>query len=47
MGCDMRVLNRRALTACVQFVLERLGLDYAAKTDRWGRLPARSLLILR
>jgi len=29
-GCDMRMLNRKALAACVQFVLEQLDLDYDA-----------------
>lgn len=29
-GCDMRMVNDKALTACVQFVLQRLDLDYDA-----------------
>lgn len=29
-GCDMRMLNDKALTACVQFVLQQLDLDYDA-----------------
>ncbi len=29
-GCDMRMLNGKALTACVQFALQQLGLDYDA-----------------
>ena len=29
-GCDMRMVNDKTLTACVQFVLLRLGLDYDA-----------------
>lgn len=29
-GCNMRMLNDKALTACVQFVLQQLDLDYDA-----------------
>lgn len=29
-GCDMRMLNDKALTTCVQFVLQNLELDYDA-----------------
>ncbi len=29
-GCDMRMLNDKTLTACVQFVLQQLDLDYDA-----------------
>lgn len=29
-GCNMRMLNDKALTACVQFVLDQLDLDYDA-----------------
>lgn len=29
-GCNMRILNDKALTACVQFVLQQLDLDYDA-----------------
>lgn len=29
-GCNMRMLNHKALTACVQFVLQQLDLDYDA-----------------
>lgn len=29
-GCDMRMVNDKALTSCVQFVLEQLELDYDA-----------------
>lgn len=30
MGCDMRMVNDKTLTACVQFVLQKLDLDYDA-----------------
>lgn len=29
-GCNMRMINNKALTACVQFVLQQLDLDYDA-----------------
>lgn len=29
-GCDMRMVNEKTLTACVQFVLQQLDLDYDA-----------------
>ena len=29
-GCNMRILNNKTLTACVQFVLQQLDLDYDA-----------------
>ena len=29
-GCDMRMVNDKSLTACVQFVLQQLDLDYDA-----------------
>lgn len=29
-GCDMRMVNDKSLTACVQYVLERLDIDYDA-----------------
>ena len=41
-GCNMRILNDKALIACVQFVLQQLDLDYDALAQELAAIFRKS-----